>query len=138
MRIVSIRDKFSGVWNKIKMVAAAMLKPVLEKIHLQPCVELRRQRRSRPGRCLVSVRRKPDNMRTMFEDGAGTMKPKNLTLHPPKGIVPTEIGTAVLGGNQIISSWATSTNYSTRKENDHEEITNTGWTGFITLPAKEV
>jgi hypothetical protein len=104
MRIVSILDKFPGVWYKIEMVVAGMLKPVLEKIHLQPCVELRRQRRSKPGRCLVSVRRKPDNMTTMFEDGARTMKPKNLTLHPPKRIMPTEIGTGVLGGNHIINS----------------------------------
>ena len=50
------------------------------------------------------VKRKPDNITIMFEDGARTMEPKNLTLHPPKRIMPTESGGGVLGENQIINS----------------------------------
>ena len=38
----------------------------------------------------------------MFEDGARTTKPKALTFHPPKRIMPMEIGIGTLGGNHIM------------------------------------
>jgi len=57
----------------------------------------------------MSLRREHYNMTAMLEDGTRTKKPKNLTIHPPKRLMPTEIGTGVLGGNQIINSWAAPT-----------------------------
>jgi len=52
----------------------------------------------------MSVRRKPHNATTMFEEGAHTLKTRRLTIDVPKRNMPTESGRGVLGGNQIISS----------------------------------
>jgi hypothetical protein len=98
--------KLLGVWYKIEMAFAGMLKPVLEKIHLQPRVELRRERRSKPGGRAMSVRQKPYNMTTVFEDGART--PKKAVDPPPARayFMLRESGTGVLGGKNIINSYA--------------------------------
>jgi hypothetical protein len=96
--------KLPGVWYKIEMVFGGMVLPVLEKIHLEMRVELRRERRSKPSARPMSVRRKQYNMRTMFEERAKKMEAKNLTVHPPARLMPTEIGAGVLCGNNIINS----------------------------------
>jgi hypothetical protein len=45
-------------------------------------------------------------MTPVFEDEAKTMRIKKLTINPPARLMPTEIGTGVLGRNQINSSSA--------------------------------
>jgi hypothetical protein len=52
----------------------------------------------------VSVRRKPSNATTIFEDEAKTMKTKELTIYPPARVMPTGSDKGVLGGNQINGS----------------------------------
>jgi hypothetical protein len=53
---------------------------------------------------LLRVRRKPYNMTPVFEDEAETMRTKKLTINPPARLMPTEIGTGVLGGNYTYGS----------------------------------
>jgi hypothetical protein len=65
-------EKLLGVWDKIEMVFGGRAQPVLEKMHLEMRVELRRQRRSKPGGRAMSIRRKHYNMTAMFEDGTRT------------------------------------------------------------------
>jgi hypothetical protein len=98
--------RLAAIWDKIEMVLGGTVQPVLEKMHLRLCVELRRQRRSKPGGRTMSLRREHYNMTAMLEDGTRTKKPKNLTVHAPARLMPTGSLIGVLGGNQIINSWA--------------------------------
>jgi hypothetical protein len=79
-------EKLLGVWDRIEMVFGGMVQPVLEKMHLQPCVELRRQRRSKPSARAMSIRWEHYNMTAMLEDGARIPK-KPLTVHRPAHIL---------------------------------------------------
>jgi len=98
--------RLAAIWDKIEMVVGGMVQPVLEKMHLRPCVELRRERRSKPGGPAMSLRRQRYDMTAMFEDGTRTMKPKDLTIHPPARVMPTVSGAGVLGGKNIINGYA--------------------------------
>jgi hypothetical protein len=73
--------RLAAIWDKIEMVFGGMVQPVFEKMHLPPCVELRRERRSKPGGPAMSVRWEHYNITIMFEDGARI--PKKAVDPPP-------------------------------------------------------
>jgi hypothetical protein len=98
--------RLAAIWDKIEMVVGGMVQPVFEKMHLPPSVELRRERRSKPGGPAMRVRRQRYNMTTMFEDGPRT--PKKAVDPPPARayFMLRESAKGVLGGKNIINSYA--------------------------------
>jgi hypothetical protein len=82
-----------------------VFKPVLEKIHMEMLVELRRQRPPKARGRAMSVRRKHYKMTAMFGDGARIPK-KAVDPSPASAyFMLTESARGVLGGNHIYNSW---------------------------------